>query len=55
MSAKPTVPSVQQGPLLQVKDLSTYFGEGPRLVKAVDHVSFSIERGRTLALVGESG
>jgi microcin C transport system ATP-binding protein len=55
MSAKPVATPAQQGPLLQVKDLSTHFGEGPRLVKAVDHVSFTIDRGRTLALVGESG
>ncbi|QEX15151.1 microcin C ABC transporter ATP-binding protein YejF [Hypericibacter terrae] len=55
MSAKLVTPTAPQGPLLQVKDLSTYFGAGPRLVKAVDHISFTIERGRTLALVGESG
>ncbi|MEO0974330.1 MAG: ATP-binding cassette domain-containing protein, partial [Pseudomonadota bacterium] len=54
-------PSVQ--PLLAVSDLARHFaGErrgllgrrGPA-VRAVDGVSFSIEAGRTLALVGESG
>jgi microcin C transport system ATP-binding protein len=55
MNVNPARPPAHQGPLLQVKDLSTHFGEGPRLVKAVDHVSFTIDRSRTLALVGESG
>ncbi|MEQ9811157.1 MAG: ATP-binding cassette domain-containing protein [Azospirillaceae bacterium] len=33
----------------------TIAGAGRRVVRAVDHVSFAIERGRTLGLVGESG
>jgi microcin C transport system ATP-binding protein len=40
-------------PLLSVRDLSVAFGKGDTL--AVDHVSFDIRRGETLALVGESG
>ncbi len=43
-------------PLLEVKGLSTYFhavDEG--IVRAVDDVSFSIRRGETFALLGESG
>lgn len=49
-------------PLLQVTGLkkhflsgSTLFGRKPRGVRAVDGVSFSIKRGQTLGLVGESG
>ena len=41
--------------LLEVKDLSVNFNSEGRTVEAVRHVSFSIDRGETLALVGESG
>ncbi|ARO55679.1 microcin ABC transporter ATP-binding protein [Methylorubrum zatmanii] len=41
--------------LLTVEDLSVAFRSGTRETRAVDRVSFSIERGETLALVGESG
>ncbi|MBI2988119.1 MAG: ATP-binding cassette domain-containing protein [Deltaproteobacteria bacterium] len=50
---------------LEVKNLTKYFDlsggpldrwlRGTKMLKAVDHVSFSVEEGQTLGLVGESG
>jgi peptide/nickel transport system ATP-binding protein len=42
-------------PLLEVRDLKTKFRTSRGLVRAVDGVSFSLERGQTLGVVGESG
>jgi peptide/nickel transport system ATP-binding protein len=41
--------------LLEVEDLRTYFYTEEGTVQAVDGVDFSVERGETLGLVGESG
>ncbi|MEY4816718.1 MAG: hypothetical protein RLZZ162_3791 [Verrucomicrobiota bacterium] len=42
-------------PLLSVTDLRTYFHTRSGVYRAVDGVSFSLERGETLGIVGESG
>jgi len=42
-------------PLLEVKDLKTYFFLDEGTVRAVDGVDFNIWRGQTLGVVGESG
>ena len=42
-------------PILEVRNLKKYFKTKRGMVHAVDDVSFSIEKGRTLGLVGESG
>jgi oligopeptide/dipeptide ABC transporter ATP-binding protein len=55
---------MSETPLLEVRRLSRYFGADgvsrligrpPRLVRAVDDVSFTLAEGETLGLVGESG
>ena len=42
-------------PLLEVKNLHTYFKTKKGIVKAVNDVSYSLEAGRTIGIVGESG
>lgn len=49
--------------VLEIKDLTKIYQtkknwfsqDNPKIVKAVDNVSFNLERGKTLAIVGESG
>ena len=48
--------SVQaNGALLEVEDLRVSFAVGGREVRAVDGVSYTVEPGKTLAIIGESG
>ena len=42
-------------PLLEVKNLKKYFKTAGGTLHAVDNVSFTLDRGRTLGVVGESG
>jgi oligopeptide transport system ATP-binding protein len=42
-------------PLLEVQDLAVHFHLRGRIARAVDGVSFSVERGQTVGIVGESG
>ena len=46
---------MSDAPLLEVRNLSIAFRQGGKETRAVESVSFSLARGRTLALVGESG
>ena len=41
--------------ILKVEHLSKHYGTGENLVKAVDDISFSVEKGEFLAIIGPSG
>ncbi|MCI9233456.1 MAG: ABC transporter ATP-binding protein [Bacilli bacterium] len=41
--------------ILRVENLCKTYGKGDTLVKALDHVSFSVEKGEFVAIVGSSG
>lgn len=43
------------GLLLKVEDLKTYFYGNGRVLRAIDGVSFSVNKGQTVCIVGESG
>ena len=53
MSGSPQDP--RDGPLLAVENLRTHFHTERGVVRAIDGVSFTLDRGRTLGVVGESG
>ncbi len=69
VSSPPPVPGAAGEPLVAVRDLEVHFDPGggsawdkfaggaetPRILRAVDGVSFEIKTGETLGLVGESG
>jgi peptide/nickel transport system ATP-binding protein len=56
MSATPAARAAPGGaPILEIQDLKTYFFSRDGVAKAVDGVSYSIQRGETLGVVGESG
>ena len=46
---------MQDDPVLKVEDLQTYFFTRAGIVKAVDGISFELQKGETLGIVGESG
>src|SRR5262249_52519737 len=44
-----------EAPLLEARNLTTHFHKGRGLFRAVDGVSFTVDGGKTVGLVGESG
>ena len=50
------MPEVTAGkPMLEVKNLKKYFKVKNGWLHAVDNINFSLEKGKTLGVVGESG
>jgi len=54
-AAEVSVPGPGSSSMLEVRDLKIHFPTDDGLVKAVDGVSFTLDRGKTLGIVGESG
>jgi len=46
---------LSNAPLLELRDVATHFKSPRGLVRSVDGVSFTLQRGKTLGVVGESG
>jgi peptide/nickel transport system ATP-binding protein len=55
VSREPMSQGAGAPPLLEVRGLRTYFAADEGEFRAVDGVSFSLQAGRTLGIVGESG
>ena len=51
----PSRPRMAEDVVLSIRDLQTHFVYKNRVAKSVDGVTFTLERGKTLAIVGESG
>jgi oligopeptide/dipeptide ABC transporter ATP-binding protein len=55
IAVKPAARDETAAPLLELRDLRTYFAVDDGEFRAVDGVSFTLRAGRTLGIVGESG
>ena len=54
-TGNPIAPTARNGPLLRVEDICLYFRASNGVVRAVEDVSFELSRGRSVAVIGESG
>ena len=55
LAVTPDITTQIAKPLLEVRNLATHFFTRAGIVKAVDGVSFTLQPGQVLGLVGESG